>query len=80
MISDDITEWRRDTSHIETEISDLTIEKAKLAERAKSIKKRIDCLAEYLQELRTNGPQSTKRKMASPAGEPIAAVCSVDDL
>ena len=79
LISDGVAEWGCATSHIETEISDLTIEKARLAERAKSIKKRIDCLAEELQELRECGPRSIRRKGNTPLhGRPLDEDGAID--
>jgi len=71
LISDGVAAWEQRTQEIEHEISDLTIERATLADRAKSIKKRIDCLAEELADLRQDGPQPIYK--TPPA--PVPAVC-----
>jgi hypothetical protein len=67
VISDGVEEFEESCQRIEHEISDLTIERADLADRAKKIKKRIDCLAEELSDLRKDGPQPIKRRMAAAA-------------
>jgi len=67
LISDGIAEWKIASDRLEHEIADLVVERAALSERAKSIKKRIDCLAEDLLELREKGPQPIWR---TPAPQP----------
>lgn len=61
LISDGVDEWDTARELLEREISDLVIERGNLAERSKSIKKRIDCLAEELSGLRINGPKPIYR-------------------
>jgi len=60
IISDGVYEWEQAKARLEHTISDLTIEKAMAAARAKTIKKLIDCFAEELADLRDSGPQPIK--------------------
>lgn len=70
LISSGVYEWRTSCERIEREISDLVIERVGIQERNKSIRKRVDCLAEELDGLRKSGPQAIWRTPAAPLEPP----------
>lgn len=70
-------EWESAMESLEHEISDLTIERIQLADRAKSIKKRIDCLAEELSDLRVSGPRRPIRKPVETSVDDSTAIPSL---